>query len=146
VTTWQRLSAGEDVHGPIADLIRADMDRWANVARRELAMERVRRAGFPHCPSRMACLYASRTLEEARQWAEFFAGLGREVYSVVRLRVDGRIFTADACNCFDGTGDEARDDALALRYWQCAPGSDRPVMETLIDGVITVDEIVDKLR
>lgn len=72
VTTFMKITRGEDVQGGLANLIRADMAKWAKVAYRELAIEKVRREEFPHYPSRLACLYTSRNLEEAKNWADFF--------------------------------------------------------------------------
>lgn len=122
-------------------LIASDPERWAKVARRELAMEQVRREQFPHLPSRLACLYTSRTFEQARSWADFFRKIGRKVYSIVLLEVDGSIFDADACNCFDGMDNES-DLESALRYWQNAP-TEKPVIETLAAGTLTVKEILE---
>ena len=48
------------------------------VVLRELALEKVRREEYPGYPSRLGCLYVSRTLQEARHWAEYFDRLGRE--------------------------------------------------------------------
>ena len=141
VRAWEAIQKGESVDPKIRELINSNPGRWAQVARRELAMEQVRRERFPHLPSRMACLYTSRTLEEARSWAGFFQRLGRKVYSIVLLEVDGAVFDADACNCFDGAGDES-DLANALRYWENAP-TERPVIETIIDGEIIVKEIIE---
>ena len=104
-------------------------------------LEQVRLEQFPHLPSRMACLYTSRTLEEAQSWAGFFRKLGRKVYSIVLLEVDGAVFDADACNCFDGIGDES-DLLNALRYWKNAP-TEKPVIETIINGTITVKELIE---
>ena len=140
VRAWESLQKGERVEPELRELIESNPGRWAQVAQRELAMEQVRREQFPHLPSRMACLYTSRTLEEARSWAGFFQRLGRKVYSIVQLEVDGGVFDADACNCFDGIGDET-DLANALLYWQNAP-TDKPVIETIVDGEITVKEII----
>lgn len=140
VRTWEAMSRGED-GGELSALIASNPDRWAQVARRELAMEQIRRKEFPHLPSRLACLYASRNLEQARSWAGFFQKSGRKVYSVVLLEVDGPVFDADACNCFDGIGDET-DLANARRYWQCAP-TENPVVETLVSGVLTVKEMIE---
>lgn len=145
VRCFEQIERGEQVSGAIAELIRADMDRWKKVARREQALERVRRAEFPECPSRMACLYASRTKEEAITWARFFMESGRDVYAVARLTVSGRVFTGDACNCFDGGDDAAADDARARRYWR-VERTERPVFETLIDGEIVVSEIVESYK
>jgi len=142
VRAWEAIQRGEDVEPELRELIQSNPGRWAQVARRELAMEQMRREQFPQYPSRMACLYTSRTLEEAKSWAGFFRSLGRKVYSIVLLEVDGRVFDADACNCFDGIGDES-DLANALLYWQNAP-TDKPVIETIIDGTITVKEIISE--
>lgn len=141
VRTWEAMQRSEAVEPELRELIFSNPGRWAQVARRELAMEQVRRERFPEYPSRMACLYTSRTLEEARSWAGFFQKLGRKVYSIVLLEVDGRVFDGDACNCFDGTGDET-DLVNALCYWQNAP-TQKPVIETIVDGKITVKQIIE---
>jgi len=108
---------------------------------RELALEQVRQAEHPQYPSRMACLYTSRTLDEAEKWAEFFRGLGRKVYSIMKLRVDGSVFDGDARNCFDGTENEAENIANARRYWNMEQNK-CPVIETLVTGNIFVEEVV----
>ena len=48
------------------------LEHHTSVALRELALEEVRRKKYPQFPSRMSCLYVSRTLKEAEQWGEFF--------------------------------------------------------------------------
>lgn len=141
VRAWEAIQRGEDVEPELRGLILSNPARWAQVARRELAMEQVRRERFPEYPSRMACLYTSRTLEEARSWAKFFQMLGRKVYSIVLLEVNGRIFDGDACNCFDGVGNET-DLSNALLYWQNAP-TEKPVIETIVDGEIIVKEMIE---
>lgn len=141
VDAFSRIMAGEPLEGATADLIRANPDRWAKVAYRELALERVRTAEFPQYPSRMACLYTTQTYREAAQWADYFAELGRTVYGVVRLRVEGRCFIGDATACFDGLPDEAANLPLARRYWLREPTGRAPIDEMLVDGVLTVEEI-----
>ena len=142
VTTFMRIRNGDDAQGELADFIRSDMQRWKKVALRERALEKVRMELFPRYPSRMACLYTSRTLEEAEKWAKFFQELKRNVYSIVKLSVSGRIFDGDACNCFDGTDDEVENREKALRYWYNDVINEKPVIETLVDGEIVVEEIV----
>ena len=44
------------------------LEHHTSVALRELALEEVRRKKYPQFPSRMSCLYVSRTLKEAEQW------------------------------------------------------------------------------
>ena len=105
-------------------------------------MERVRQEQFPKHPSRLRCLYTSRTLAEAQSWAGFFGRIGRSVYGIALLEVRGRLFDGDACNCFDGTDDEADNLEKALHYWKKDVQNPKPVIETLADGEIIVREIL----
>ena len=124
------------------------LEHHTAVALRELAMEEVRQKLFPQHPSRMACLYVSETLAEAEEWAAFFAGgCHRPTYHIVRLLIRGRVFAGDACNCFDGTPDKARNLELAENYWRVGPnGGQRLVKELLADGDIEVAEIVREIN
>lgn len=142
VTTFFNILSNDDYHNEIFDFIKSDMDTWAKVAYREAALEKVRIDRFKNYPSRMACLYTSRILEEAESWAEFFKASGRKVYSIVKLQVNGNVFDADACNCFDGTENESENIEKAFHYWNKDIKNEKPVIETLIDGEITVVEIV----
>ena len=130
----------------LEDFVTRDLERWSRVAYRELALEKVRREEFTQYPSRMACLYTSRTLREAQDWAKFFRDIGREPYSIVRLGVEGRVFSADAFLCFDGVEDETENLAPARSYWRRDAGGERPVIETLVDGRIEVLEIIEEYR
>ena len=141
VMTFRRLADGEPPEGDLARMIASDMDKWAKVAYRELALEQMRAEHYPDCPSRMACLYTSRTYEEAERWAHFFHSIGRKVYGIAYLSVDGRVFDGNANLCFDGTGSQ-EDIANARAYWEKSLPDDDPVIETLADGVITVGEII----
>lgn len=125
-----------------------ELEHHTAVALRELAMEEVRQRFFPQYPSRMACLFVSETLKEAEDWAAFFANdCRRPTYHIVRLRVRGGLFAGDACNCFDGVPDKARNLALAENYWRNGPnGGDRPIKELLADGDILVEEIVREIN
>lgn len=142
VLAFQRLQNGEALQDDTAELIRADMDKWAKVAYRELALEAVRAAEFPSYPSRLYCLYTSRSLEEARKWARFFKEIGRTVFAIAKLRVNGNLFDGDACNCFDGTQLEEDNLEKARRYWKMDAANEQPVMETLVDGEITVVDLL----
>ena len=144
VITFKRIRDGEDISGALADFIKSDLDKWAKVAYRELALEKVRKEHYPDYPSRMACLYTSRALEDAEKWADFFQKVGRTVYSIVKLKIVGNIFDGDACNCFDGTTDENENVRLAHRYWKNDVIIENPVIETLVDGDITVVEIIKR--
>lgn len=122
----------------------AALEHHTAVALRELALEEVRRESFPHCPSRMSCLYVSGTLEEAESWFEYFKRLGRPTYQIAKLSVRGRCFAGNANNCFRGTPDRAENLRLARRYWENLAGADgeKSVIEMLVDGEIEVTEIL----
>lgn len=143
-----KLEMVEKIYANPAAYESMPLEHHTSVALRELAMEEVRRARFPQYPSRMACLFVSETLAEAEEWAAFFANdCHRPTYHIVKLVVRGNIFAGDACNCFDGTPDKARNLALAENYWLCGPNDEgRPVKELLVDGDIEVAEIVREIN
>lgn len=114
------------------------------VALRELALEEVRARKYPQYPSRMACLYASATLEEAVRWADFFSKIGRPTYSIVRLDGLGPVFSGDAAMCFEGLVDHRENLRLAEQYW-AHPATSASVRELLLAGPIHVMDIVRKL-
>lgn len=123
-----------------------ELEHHTAVALRELAMEQERRESFPDYPSRMSCLYVSRTLEEARQWGAFFARIGRPTYSIVKLECRGSVFLGDAEKCFTGVPDGEKNKALARTYWMHnQEETPADVCEVLVDGEITVLEIVEEL-
>lgn len=72
VMMFKKVFEGEEVEGDLAKLIKSDLEKWGEVAFRELALEKIRREEFPQYLSRMACLYSSRTLAEAQEWDRFF--------------------------------------------------------------------------
>lgn len=123
------------------------LEHHLDVALRELAMEEVRREKYPQYPSRMACLFVSRELEESRRWGEFFARIGRPTYAIVELKIVGRVFTGNACNCFDGTPDKAANLDKADHYWQNLPNEDNEyIWEMLADGDIEVVRVVEEIN
>lgn len=113
-----------------------------------MALEKVRKEKYPDCPSRMASLYVSRLCEEAEQWADYFAKLGRPTYSIVKLEVNGRVFYGDAYKCFDGVISEEENLKQAEIYWKNEPNEDgsNPIVEVLVDGDIEVVEIVKEIN
>lgn len=123
------------------------LEHHLDVALRELAMEEVRREFYPEYPSRMGCLYVSRELEEARRWGEFFARIGRPTYAIAELRVTGRAFVGNACNCFDGTPDHEENVKKAHHYWQNLPSDEgHDIWEMLVDGDIEVLRFVEEIN
>lgn len=143
VLQFQKIQRGEAVEKDFERLFSQDFEKWKKVCLRELAMEKVRKEFFPQLPSRLACLYTSRTLEQAREWAQFFKDCNRNVFSIVLLCVEGNTFDVDACGCFDGSDDEKANEEKALLYWQNKSENENSVIETLADGEITVLEIIE---
>lgn len=146
VMMFNKILEGEEVEGDLAEFIKSDLEKWGKVAFRELALEKIRIEEFPEYPSRMACLYTSESLDEARKWAQFFKQIGRDVYSIVKLRVNGKVFSGDACNCFDGVIDEVENLPKARIYWENSTENESPIIETLIDGDIVVEEVIEDYK
>lgn len=124
-----------------------NLEHHTSVALRELALEEVRQKNYPQYPSRMSCLYVSETLEEAERWGEFFTGIGRPTYHIVKLEVEGNCFIGDATKCFKGQTDKEENLRLAKLYWESEQEDiENEVCEMLVDGQITVVEIVKEIN
>lgn len=98
-------------------------------------------------PSRMSCLYVSKTLKEADDWGKYFAEIGRPTYSIAKLEIKGSCFVGDATKCFDGKLDKQKNIRLAETYWENKHNdiSNPPICEMLVDGTITVIEIIKEI-
>lgn len=122
-----------------------ELEHHTKVALRELAMEEIRQNNYPEFPSRMSCLYVSRTLDEANKWFDFFTEIGRPTFQIVKVKVNGRVFEGNANRCFDGSKDKQYNLKMAEAYWSNDANADEknnPVVEVLVDGNIEVAEIV----
>lgn len=120
-----------------------ELEHHVSVALRELALEAVRATEFTQYPSRLSCLYVSKTLEEAKDWLDYFVSLKRSVFGIARLSVDGRFFLGDAEKCFRGKTDKKENLRLARLYWSCSK-EEIETPEMLVDGIITVEEIIEE--
>lgn len=109
---------------------------------REVIVEMVRLQEFSEYPSRLSCLYAAKSYEDALKWKVLFDSFNRNVLQIVKLKVIG-------C-CFEGDGSllPKEDGATfahkikeAREYWKENIGNELP--ELLINGRIEVVEIVD---
>ena len=110
---------------------------------REQITELVRIQHFPHYPSRLSCLYATKTLEQAMQWKALFESYNRQVLQLVKLKVEGRYFEGDAelLPKEDGCSFVTKIEQ-AQNYWSNEATSS--LSELLIDGKIEVYEIVEE--
>lgn len=124
------------------------LEHHTAVALRELALEEVRQKKYSHYPSRMGCLYVSKTLEEAENWGKFFAKIGRPTYHIVKLEIKGNCFVGDATKCFKGLLDKEENLKLAEIYWESKVDTtnEQSICEMLVDGQITVMEIVKEIN
>lgn len=109
---------------------------------REVIVEMVRLQEYPEYPSRLSCLYAAKSYEDALKWKELFDSYNRQVLQIVKLRVIG--------NSFEGDGNLLpKEDGVpfsqkieqAREYWKGNVKNELP--ELLINGKIEVVEIID---
>ncbi|QIW17855.1 DUF2441 domain-containing protein [Bacillus thuringiensis] len=109
---------------------------------RETIVEMVRLQEFPEYPSRLSCLYAAKSYEDALKWKALFDSYNREVLQIVKLRVIG--------HCFEGDGNLLpKEDGIpfsqkieqAREYWKGTVNNELP--ELLINGKSEVVEIID---
>lgn len=109
---------------------------------REVIVEMVRLKEYPQYPSRLSCLYAAKTYEDALKWKQIFDSFNRNVLQIVKLKVNG--------NYFEGDGDLLpKEDGISFskkieqagKYWTGNINNELP--ELLINGKIEVTEIID---
>lgn len=144
IMACKKVLDGNEPTDDFSRLIHSNLAYWTVRTYRELALEKVRQDNYSNYPSRMSCLYTSRTLSDAEMWANSFINSGRNVYQIVKIRTDGNVFEGDAYNVFDGTDNDEENERNAHTYWRNQPNKigKEPLVETLIDGHIEVVEIV----
>lgn len=110
---------------------------------RELIVEMVRLKYYPNYPSRLNCLYASRSYEDILKWKKIFDSYNRSIVQIVKLKSNGRYFEGDG-NLLPKEDAISFDKKIsqAIRYWESNTEIELP--EVLIDGEIEVIEIIDE--
>lgn len=143
----EKLDIVNDIYANPDKYQAENLEHHTAVALRELALEEIRQEYSPMYPSRMSCLYVSKTLEEALKWADFFIKIGRPTFHIVKLKVEGNYFEGDATKCFTAGTDKQENLRLVKLYWENEfdDSSDQAVREILVDGYIEVMEIVKEL-
>ena len=109
---------------------------------REVIVEMVRLQEFPDYPSRLSCLYAAKSYEDALKWNAIFDTFNRDVLQIVKLKVRGNYFEGDG-NLLpkeDGASFSQKFKE-AREYWKGNVSNDLP--ELLINGRVEVIEIID---
>ena len=145
---YEKRDIVKDIYSHTEKYDAETLEHHTRVALRELALEKVRVQKYPYYPSRLGCLYVSKSIDEAKKWADLFVRLGRPTYSIVKLKIVGNIFEGDANNCFDTTLYESENLLLAERYWKNLPSqqNEKPIKEILVDGDIEVMEIAKEIN
>lgn len=148
IMACKQIVDGNEPTDELSKFIHENLAYWKTRMTRELALEKVRKDNYPNYPSRMSCLYTTKTKIDAEMWATSFKESGRDVYQIVRLKTNGTIFDGDAYNVFDGTDNAAENEKNAHAYWSHQPNKNGkpPLIETLIDGHILVVEIVQQFK
>ena len=145
---YEKLNIVNDIYAHPEKYDAETLEHHTSVALRELALEEIRQEKYPQYPSRMGCLYVSKTFEEAEKWGDFFAEIGRPTYNIVKLDIKGNCFIGDATKCFKGRLSKEENLKLAEEYWKSTLNEDNPqkVCEMLIDGEITVIKVVKEIN
>ncbi|WP_285846989.1 DUF2441 domain-containing protein [Sporosarcina luteola] len=124
-----------------AEVVSRYMDQTIR-AIREVITEMVRVKEYPNYPSRLSCLYAAKTYEDALKWKELFDSYNRKVLQIVKLRVKGSHFEGDAALLPKEDGVTfATKIEQAKEYWK--GNSKSELTELLINGEIEIVEIID---
>ncbi|QWH06436.1 DUF2441 domain-containing protein [Bacillus mycoides] len=109
---------------------------------RETIVEMVRLQEFPEYPSRLSCLYAAKSYEDALKWKALFDSYNQNVLQIVKLRVIGSSFEGDGNLLPKEDGIPfAQKMEQAREYWKGNVRNELP--ELLINGRIEVVEIID---
>lgn len=121
--------------------LRNDQDRQAH-ALRETVLELVRVRDHPDYPSRLACLFAAATYDQAMAWRELFEREGRHVLQLIQVTTDGPTFAGNAAQLPSVTGEAVTTKlADAAAYWN-TPATGQQLSEVLLGGRVVVTKIV----
>ena len=108
---------------------------------REITTELVRVQQFPHYPSRLSCLYTTLSYEDLLKWVAIFESFNRTILQIVKLKVNGRFFEADASLLPKANGASFHQKMNeAYEYWTVR--NEDSLKEVLVDGEIEVIEII----
>lgn len=109
---------------------------------REVIVEMVRLQDHPEYPSRLSCLYAAKSYEDALKWKELFESFNRKVLQIVKLRVVEKYFEGDGNLLPKEDGlPFSRKIEQAKEYWNGNINNELP--ELLINGKIEVVEVIN---
>lgn len=116
----------------------ADIARSFRVMLREVVFEQVRRISFPDTPSRTTCLWACRTLDEARYWQQRIPHTGEKRIYELEL-IQGSIHEGSEGHLTEDSENISELEERAARYWNGAKVSEGQ-REILCAGKLNVVE------
>lgn len=89
---------------------------------RELVLELYRALHKPEYPSRLKCLFACETLQEAKEWLPILERMSKSKSSakIVELEVEGKIFKGDGSLMTRSTHSVFEKFELAKKYWEAS--------------------------
>ncbi len=108
---------------------------------RELVLEKVRQEKFPSSPSRQNCIFLIESEKDIQSWKNQ-VGINGKLYQVIKVRATGNIIRVDSNNLPKGNEPFSEWESKAYNYWNCEP-TDDPSIEVLLEGQVTVDEILE---
>ena len=111
---------------------------------REYALEYVRQNFFKNRPSRFRCLFASETLEQAKEWSKNLMRMnklnGLKPLQIVKIKANGKIFKGESALMLRNTYSMDNKKQMAKEYWKKKTKFIEP--EILVEGQIEVIEII----
>lgn len=110
---------------------------------RELMLEEVRKEINNELPSRLKCLFVTKSLEELSTWIDIFNRTNKKEYRIFKLELTGKIFKGDANYILRESISLNKKKEKARLYWNQS-NTDNPIYEYLFEGAASIVEEIDK--
>ena len=85
---------------------------------RELALEEVRKEKYPNYPSRLNCLYVTKTKEDAINWSNILKRNNKECKQILTLELTGELFIGDGDLIKRQNKSYQKHIETAEKYWK----------------------------
>ena len=133
----------QNLMGNLVDLPRKafEIANHYRLLARELVLEKVRQEKFPSSPSRQNCIFLIESEKDIQRWKNQI-GINGKQYQVIKVRATGNIIRVDSNNLPKGNEPFSEWESKAYKYWNCEL-TDDPSIEVLLEGQVTVDEILE---
>lgn len=108
---------------------------------RELVFEDVRKVYFNHLPSRLKCMYVTKTLDECYDWLKIFKRTNKQPNQILKLKLSGNIFEGDASFILRQNNKIKEKIKQAHNYWSGIKRDD--IKELLFEGFVEVIDVIE---